>query len=141
MAAYIPLEAFKRVPFVEPDGATIIRTGQNFAFGALAMQIRASKGDSGSPLVSLSNAPVGQEGLSASYDPEFLYVDEQGREVTAEATKLLIHISEITLESLSLGTPYAEPVSLYYDIHVTPVGGAKFVLCEGEFILKPGVTI
>lgn len=141
MAANITLEADKRVPFVEADGATIVFVGEDWTGAAFAMHIRNNPGDTGTPVVSLAGATAGTQGLSVAYDAAYIYVDETGEEITAPASLLLIQIDEATLEALSLGTPANEALTLHYDIHVTPSGGVKRVVAEGKFIINPGVTI
>lgn len=136
MAAYLDIEAFKRVPF--DDDVAII--GENLTGAAFSMQIRAHPGDTGTALVSLSNAAPPTQGISVTYNAAYQYQD--GVEtITAPASLIRICIAEATLEALALGTPYDEPVDLFYDLHVTPAGGTKRVQFGGKFILNPGVTI
>lgn len=136
MAAHLDIPAFKRVPF--DDDVAII--GENLTGATFAMHIRAHPGDTGTALVSLANASAPSQGLSVIYNPAYQYMD--GVElITAPASQIRICIDEATLEGLSLGTPYDEPVELYYDLHTTPSGGTKRVQFGGQFILKPGVTI
>jgi hypothetical protein len=137
MAVNLPLLAYKRVPFVEPDGATFVIVGPNWSGAAYRMQIRQRPGDTGSAMVTLTTQAAGAEGISASYVAGYEMPD--GSE--APATKVLIQINETTLEGLELGTPYDEPLELYYDLHITPSGGTKFNYCGGKFTLAPGVTI
>lgn len=142
MAVTLNLEAYKRVPFVDDDGATWVFFGEEWDDATFAMHIRNNPGDTGTPLVSLANASAGSQGISATYEASYVYVDpETDEEVTGPATLVLVQIDEATLESLALGTPYDKPVSLHYDLHVTPSGGSKRIPIEGAFILKPGVTI
>lgn len=137
MAVNLPLLAYKRVPFVEPDGATFAVVGPNWASAAYRMQIRQRPGDTGAALITLTTAAAGSQGISASYVAEYALPD--GTE--APATKVLIQIDEATLESLEMGTPYDEPVELFYDLHITPSGGTKINYCGGKFTIAPGVTI
>jgi len=141
MAAIINLEADKRVPFVDEDGATIVFIGENFAGGVYAMHVRNNPGDTGTPILSLAGATAGTQGISVTYDPDYVYVDETGTEQTGPASLVLIQIDEATIEALSLGTPTDEPVTLHYDLHITPSGAPKRVVAAGKFIIKPGVTI
>ena len=141
MAVTLNLEADKRVPFVDEDGATFVFIGENFAGGTYAMHIRAHPGDTGTAMVSLAGATAGTQGISVTYDPDYVYVDETGAEQTGPASLVLIQIDEATLEALSLGTPTDKPVILYYDLHITPSGAVKRVVAEGKFVINPGVTI
>lgn len=141
-APTINLEADKRVPFVDDDGATWVFVGEDWHDAAFSMEIRHLPGDTGVSLVSLSNASSGSEGISCTFDDGYPYTDPWAKEdVTAEASLVLAQIDESTLEALSLGTPYDKPIVLYYDLHVTPDGGVKRVAAQGRFTINPGVTI
>ena len=141
MSVTIDLNADKRVPFIDEDGATIVFVGENFAGGTYAMHIRANPGDIGTPVLSLAGASAGTQGISVTYDLEYIYVDEKGVEQEGPASLVLIQIDETTLEGLSLGTPTDKPVTLHYDLHITPSGAPKRVVAQGRFIINPGVTI
>lgn len=141
MSVTIDLTAYKRVPFIDEDGATIVFVGENFAGGAYAMHLRGNPGDTGAPILSLAGAAAGTQGISVTYDAEYIYEDEKGVEQEGPASLVLIQINETTLEGLSLGTPTDKPVALYYDLHVTPSGAPKRVVSQGKFIINPGVTI
>lgn len=136
MAALLDIPAFKRVPF--DDDVAII--AENLTGATFAMHIRAHPGDTGTALVSLANAAAPSQGVSVTYNAAYQYQD--GAElITAPASLIRICIDEATLEGLSLGTPYDEPVELFYDLHTTPSGGTKRVQFGGKFLLYPGVTI
>lgn len=142
MAIKFPLEAYKRVPFVEPDGATWVFFGFDWSTATFKMEIRQNPGDTGTPLISLGNAAAGSEGVSATYDPAYTYTDPKTKEdVTGPATLVLVQIDESTLEALSLASPASCSVNLHYDLHVTPDGGVKQLPIAGPFTIKPGVTI
>lgn len=134
MTARLDIPAFKRVPF--DDDVAII--GENLSAATFLMHIRANRGDTGSPLVSLANASPPAAGVSATYDPAYVW-QWDNQLFTTPASLVRIIIAEATLEALSLGTPYDEPVELYYDLHATT--DTKRVQFGGKFILKPGVTI
>ena len=136
MAAELDIAAFKRVPF--DDDVAII--GEELTGATFSMHIRAHLGDTATALVSLGNASPPSQGISVTYNPAYQW--QEGAELlTAPASLIRIRIDEATLEALALGTPYDEPVELYYDLHTTPVGGTKRVQFGGKFILYPGVTI
>lgn len=141
MSVTIDLSADKRVPFLDEDGATIVFVGENFAGGSYAMHIRNNPGDTGAPILGLAGAAAGTQGISVTYDADYIYVDEKGVEQTGPASLVLIQIDEATIEALSLGTPTDKPVILHYDLHVTPSGAPKRVVSQGKFIINPGVTI
>lgn len=141
MSVTIDLTAYKRVPFIDEDGATIVFVGENFAGGTYAMHIRNNPGDTGDPVLSLAGATAGTQGISVTYDATYDYVDETGADQSGPASLVLIQIDEATLEGLSLGTPTDKPVTLHYDLHITPSGAPKRVVSQGKFIINPGVTI
>lgn len=134
MAAVLDIPAFKRVPF--DDDVAII--GENLSGATFLMHIRANRGDTGTALITLSNASPPSAGVSATYNSAYQW-QENGEVLTAPASLVRIIIAEATLEALSLGTPYDEPVELFYDLHATT--DTKRVQFGGKFILKPGVTI
>lgn len=141
-APLIDLEADKRVPFVDEDGATWVFVGEDWSGATFAMHIRNNPGDTGTPIISLATVAPGSQGISCTLNPAYVYFDPWLKEdVTAAASLVLCQINEATLEALSLGTPYEKPLILNYDLHVTPVGGMKRVAVQGRFILNPGVTI
>jgi hypothetical protein len=146
-ASSIPLCAWRHVPFGGASGdQDLIIIGLDWSAASLALQVRAAKGDTGTPLVSLVNAAAGVEGLSASYDPAYIYpangptVALRGQ--TVGATTIRPQINQATLEAI----PYAadDPaaaLTLWYDLHVTPGGLPKLQFAFGSFTLDPGVTI
>lgn len=135
MAALIPIVIVsKRVPWV----ADLPVEGPDYTGGTFKMEVRQKPGDSGTALLTLNGAAAGSEGISATYDAG--YTDPETGEAFA-ATIFRFQINETTLEGLGLGTPADKPVELNYDVHVTPSGGTKFVLCRGTFTYYPGVTL
>ncbi len=127
-----PLKVDKRVPF--DDTLPII--GVDLSSATFVMQVRALPGDTGTPMLDLATIAAPAQGLSASYDTAFLYGG-----TTVPATILRIIINETSLEALALGTPHEQPLTLHYDMHVTPSPGKKSVLLAGRFIINPGVTL
>lgn len=130
----IPLLAPKRVPFDDkvPDfrgdytGATPL------------MEIRPEPGGDGDPLVSLGPSVSGGEGIAITYDADYDFV-HNGTTYTG-ASLIRIIVNETTLEGLAYGADPADPVTLYYDLHLTPSGGKKFIAFSGTFTIDPGVT-
>ncbi|MES2904639.1 MAG: hypothetical protein V4696_10680 [Pseudomonadota bacterium] len=123
----------KRVPWVED----LPVEGPDYSGGTFKMEFRQDPGDTGTALVTLNNASAGSEGISATYDAD--YADPETGEAFG-ATVFLFHINEATMEGLAVATPTRSPVVLHYDLHVTPSGGTKFVLCYGTFTYMPGVV-
>jgi hypothetical protein len=124
----------KRVPWVED----LPVEGPDYSAGTFLMEIRSEPGDTGAPLVSLGNAAAGSEGISCAYDAA--YPDPENAGETLAASVFLFQIDEATMAGLSTGGRTSDPVLAYYDLHVTPSGGVKFVLCYGSFTYYPGVT-
>lgn len=133
-APQIDLLANKRVPF----DITIPEMGVNYAGAAVSAQVRVNPGDQGTPLISLSEAAPPSQGVSVTYDAD--YPDPEGQ-LPNGASIVRIIVSEATLEGIPYGADPAKLVPLYYDIHLTPSGGTKFLFCEGKFIIDPGVTL
>ena len=134
MAANFPLSAFKRVPFL----TEIAILGPDYTGADFAMHVRNFEGDTWSPLISLADATAGTQGVSVTYDAALIY-DDAGSE--APASFIAIQIDEATLEALALNNPTSGPLELSYDLHITPIGGVKFVAAYGKFTIYPGVTI
>ncbi len=139
MAVELNIGAFKRVPFGGLSGeGDIPVVGVDWSGATFKMEIRANPGDGGSALVSLSNAAAGSQGISATYDAAYAMPDGSG---TVGATIIRPQIDEATIEGLSLAARTSDPLTLYYDMHVTPSGSSKRLLCFGTFTIYPGVTI
>lgn len=135
----INIAADKRVPWGGVSGeADMVVLGADWSAGTFAMQLRNEPGDTGTALVSLTNASPGAQGTSASYDAGYLH-PETG--VVVGATIIRPQINETTIEALALDSDPAKPLVLHYDIHATISGIGKFVLMAGTFTIKPGVTI
>lgn len=135
MAVELPIIVrSKRVPFI----ADIPAEGPDYSAGAFKMELRVNPGDTGAALVTLNTAAPGSEGISCSYDAA--YPDPETGEIFA-ASIFLLQINEATMEGLAASTPTDKPIDLHYDIHVTPSGGVKFLLCFGTFTYHPGVTV
>ncbi len=49
-------------------------------------------------------------------------------------------INESTMESMPAAPELGDDVPLYWDMHITPSGGLKFVAFAGDFTVKAGVT-
>lgn len=132
--ASVPICAQKRVPL----DRLIPVIGPNWTGGIYRIEVRPLPGGAGSPLITLTNAAAGTQGISATYDAAYALPDGSG---TSPATVFRIRIDEVNLEALALASPAQNAVTLYYDFHVTPVAGDKFALCGGVFSIEPGVTI
>ena len=131
---YIPLTAPKRVPL----DVEIAEFGVNYTGATMLMHVRTEPGGTGSPLISLSNATPPLQGLSVSYDADL--VDPEGK-LPNGGSKVRIIIDEATLEGLPTAADSSQPLTLYYDIHLTPTSAFKRVFAGGEFIVDPGVTL
>jgi hypothetical protein len=134
-APQINIVASKHVPFDDtiPDFRT------DYTGATPLMEIRPEPGGTGDPLVSLGASTAGSQGIAISYDPDYAF---EYRGITYTGASLIeIIIDEATLEGLAYGADPEDPVVLAYDLHLTPSGGKKFVLCGGAFTINPGVTL
>lgn len=120
------IRANRWTPFVE----TVTCEAMDLTGATLDMQIRLLPTSSGSPLVDLSPAAPGSEGLS-------LAVDDSGLVTTSTIT---IRINEATMEPLLYDPEREGDAELWYDLHVTPAGGDKYVLIRGTFTIVDGAT-
>lgn len=130
----ISIRANKRVPFDDD----IVLLGVNYSAAAFAMEIRNEPGDQGAALVTLGTTAAPAQGISCAYNAGF--VDPETG-VVVGASLIRIRINEATLEGLPYDSDPAEPRTYYYDLHVTPSGGKKYVFCAGSFVVQPGVTL
>ena len=138
MRPTIPVSADKRVSFTH---STYV-AGVDLTSAAFFCQIRHKFGDVGVPIISLSNAASGVQGVSAVFIPEITFYDSDScSEVTTSATQITMRVDEVTLEALPLATPTNLQLVMVYDLHVTPPGADKYVAYGGEFFVFPGSTI
>lgn len=138
MKTLVNITVYKRVPFGGATGdGDIPIAGVNWASGAFKLEIRALPGDTGTAMLALVTAAAGVQGVSATYDPA--YVLPTG--AVAGATIVRIQIDEATIEAFALAVRPSDPLVLAYDLHVTPTGEPKRVICSGSFTVDPGVTI
>lgn len=92
------------------------------------MQVRASPGATGTPILDLSNATIGFEGI--------------GIETSGADTILHIQIDKTTLEGLDpSGAEPGGANELIYDLLVIPAVGDTELLAAGYFDIFDGVTI
>ena len=131
----LPLSGGRFVPFTYE----IDVRGMDLTGAALLAHVRLYKNAGGSPLVNLS-----QVNSAASEGVRLISVGVAGGFTTS---KIGIRINETTMEGLPLSS--TDPLKLHaqkpdvvlaWDMHVTPAGGLKFVLLEGSFTVKGGVT-
>lgn len=123
--AQVDLYGDRWTPFV----ATLNFTGLVLTGATVAMHVRDTYDKSGTPRVSLGNV--------VSSSAEGLYI--------ADADTLGIRINESTMESLPMPGVGVEgdvgdDLTLYWDLHITPSGGAKQVYARGKFIVRGGAT-
>lgn len=122
----LPLEAARWTPFKYP----ITIEGFDFTGATFAMQVRDRK-DGGFVRATLAGtATPNTEGV---------------RIVSASAsqTVLEIFIAEATMEAMDIAADAQSPGSdgvAFWDLHITPSGGVKFLALEGTFTVKAGAT-
>ena len=140
------LIAWRHVPFGGALGdQDIVVLGQDWHTATFAMQVRPTPGDTSTPLVSLTNASAGSEGISATYDSGYLYPDG-GPDASlvgtvVGATIIRPQINKATLEAIPTAADPSQPQALAYDLHITRSGLPVAQFMQGAFTLNPGVTI
>lgn len=112
--------------------------GENLAGAIYRLQIRPSQGDTATPLVDLTNAIAGVDGLSWVWDAGF--VDPETGATTG-ATIVTPYVGRTTLEAIQANADPSKPRVLYYDLWVTRSGGQTVLEVAGSFTLYPGVNI
>lgn len=139
-AIQLDLVAWRRVPFGGGSGAQdVVLLGLDWSAASFAMQVRAAAGDTGTPYVSLIGAAAGTQGISATYDAGYIHPTTGA---VVGATTIRPQIDQATLAAIPLAPDDpAAPLTLWYDLHVTPVGLPMMQFLYGQFTLNPGVTI
>ncbi len=97
--------------------------GYDFTSATFKMQVRDTKNGGA---VRADVVPTAELVVGAEVEP---------------TTRVSWAIDEATMEAMPLdgSNPDADK-KLYYDLHITPSGGTKFVAWGGDFIVKAGVT-
>ena len=122
----LALEAQRWTPFVyQIEFQDINLTGATYA-----MQVRDRK-DGGQVRATLAGtATPGAEGVRLVG-------------VVDGTSTLEIVIAEATMEAMDIASDAGSPGSdglAFWDLHITPSGGSKFVALAGDFIVKAGAT-
>lgn len=109
--------------------------GVDFTNMSFAFQVRLYRGAAGDPLIDLSMAAVGSEGIS-------LDVDLSG---DLPVSTLTLNIPESTLDGVTppAGTKAGTDPVLYYDLKSTDADGAfiQSRWLEGKFTIHEGITV
>lgn len=128
--AVFPLAGDRFTPLVD----TIDVVGVDLTGATFKMQVRDRK-DGGTVRSDLATVgSVGTEGVTLV---GVTTVDG------APVSQISFRINEATMEAMpdsADGLEAGEDVPLYWDMHITPSGGVKFVAFAGEFTVKAGVT-
>ena len=98
-------------------------TALNFTGCTAAMQVRNYEGETGTPLISLTNVSTAVQGIQFT---------------AATAGELTIRINLATLEALPNITRRA--TVLRYDLLVYDSGGIPILCIYGDFVVETGVT-
>lgn len=111
----------------------IVILGEDLSAAVFKWLFADSEG--GSTEITLNNASAGSEGVSASYDAD--YVHPTGGHVVG-ATTIVPQIDESTLEGLTYsGT---SPLTLFHMLYITPSGGTQYVERHGDFTIRQGAV-
>lgn len=121
-AGNLPVEARRWTPWIY----SIDFTGIDFTGATMQAQVRVTKDASGAPLIDLTAASAGSEGISFS--------------VASGTTTVVLQIDETTMEGLPGAPAVGDDVVLAWDLQITPSGGTKAVYLEGPFTILAGVT-
>lgn len=132
-------EAWRNVPWggsaAEEDWIIL---GEDLSAATWAMQIRPAPGDTATPLVSLTNAAAGVQGISASWDAGY---SDPETGATVGATRVRPLIDKATLQAIPAAADPMKSRILHFDLIGTPSGGQAAIFAAGMFVLNPGVTI
>lgn len=127
----LPLAAGRWVPFVyDIDIVGIDLTGATFA-----AQVHETKDRTvGTPRASLTTQVTDVEGVRL-----VSVVTTDG----VPTSSIRIRINEATMEAMNVATGRNAgryDGNAFWDMHITPSGGTKFLAFEGTFTIKAGVT-
>lgn len=138
MAFELPIvHRSRHVPWGGASGnADIVRMGLDLTTASVAMNFALTKG--GTPIAGLAlvNAAAGTQGISLTYDAGYVY---PGTSVVVGATIITPFIPEAAFEALTWSGSSDDPMTLYYDLLITPSGQPQQVFCFGAFTLYPGI--
>lgn len=125
---------------------------RDFTDATLLSHVRLKKDVSGTPLVNLTNAAAGAEGLriigvfTSSIADHIANgrLDEvpPGYQLTdvVPVSQVGMRINETTMEGLPFPGERGDDATLQWDLHITPTGGIKDKYLGGDFIVRAGVT-
>jgi len=126
--------------------------GQDFTGATFFSQVRLEADAPGSPLVNLTNAAAGAEGLRliGAYTSTIADHIAAGRltEVppgykltdTVIISQVGMRINETSMEGLPFPGERGENATLAWDLQITPSGGIKDKYLGGDFIVRAGAT-
>lgn len=127
----LPLVAGRWVPFVYD----IDIVGIDLTSAAFAAQVHDTKDrTAGTPRASLTTQTTDVEGVRL-----VSVVTTDG----VPTSSLRIRINEATMEAMDVANDASQLGSdgaAFWDMHITPSGGTKFLAFEGTFTIKAGVT-
>lgn len=98
----------------------------NLTGATCQMQVRQLPDATGIPLIDLTNAAAGSQGISLA--------------TVSGQTTMTIQINEAAIEGLPSAAEVGTDLVLYYDLQITPSGGTKGVWLRGTFTVRAGVT-
>jgi hypothetical protein len=122
----------RHVPWGGASGyADLIVLGENLSAATFVWAFADT--DGGTPVITLSNASAGSQGVSATWDASYIH-PESGEVVGA--TVIRPQIDEATFEALS---GWTGTKTLYHDLLITPSGLPQFVECYGTMTVRMGI--
>lgn len=136
MAFELNLAAFRHAPWGGMNGlADLIRLDNDWSGAVFTWAFAASAG--GPNAFTLSNAPEGSQGISASYLAGYAH-PTSGEAVGG--TVIRPQIDQVTLEAVLDTAPRDDKITLHHTLYVTPPGEPKRTLCFGKFTIKKGAV-
>lgn len=125
--------AYRHAGWGGPSGCEqVVFLGEDFADAAFAWSFANTEG--GEVVLTLQNAALGQQGVSAFYDPDYVHPVD-GTQVGA--TVLVAQIDESTLRALPSSRRTTE-MAFAHTLYVTPTGAAKQVQFSGSMVVRQG---
>ncbi|MFC4255378.1 hypothetical protein GRI97_08065 [Altererythrobacter xixiisoli] len=135
MAIEQALSAWRHAPWGGTTGAEdIIWIGDDWSAAVFRMVIASDYG--ADPIITLTNQPEGQQGISAAYDPDMVHPTSGA---IVGGTIIRPQIDKATLEALPDPTVESANIALVHMLYATPPGRPQRVVRSGSFTIRQGV--
>lgn len=128
--ATVPITVWRNARYIEEFPFEIDGEPYDLTSWSAALQVRLYGAAGGSALISLANVTSDTQGV---------WIIEPSEGIVR------VRVDEATLSTLwtTLGGPAeaGDPITLAYDLVMTPPAGGDEVWMQGDFIIQPGVTV